>query len=252
MCSNHVSRSSTSDWPSRKWSKRGSHCVSVTKLSSRSCGHDAHRHIFAAEIQRDVGRGVLLLVPVLLEILQQEVAIADLAHLGREGKALAQVLAMLLDELIAIIDIGLGQDAGSTLAQIVGAAVEDAPEVDFSRSLPANAEEIAAVVHELRAFRGAAQAKVVEAHGPVGSLRAVLDAQQLVGGEIAEELVSENAVFIESQAAEEERRIVQVRGERRPIEDRHLLEIQDVVLRRDQLLVLAPACSSAGRSAAAR
>ena len=42
---------------------------------------EAHGHVFAAELQFDVGRGVLLLVPVLLEILLQEVAIADLAQL---------------------------------------------------------------------------------------------------------------------------------------------------------------------------
>ena len=71
---------------------------------------EAHRHVFAAEFQFQVGAGVLLLVPILLEILQQEVAIADLAHLGREGKASAQFLAMLFQEPVAIVDVGFGQD----------------------------------------------------------------------------------------------------------------------------------------------
>ena len=65
--------------------------------------------------------GVLLLVPLVLEVLQQEVAIADLAHFGREGEALGQLLAMLPEEAVAIVDVGLGQDAGPALAQVVGA-----------------------------------------------------------------------------------------------------------------------------------
>ena len=187
---------------------------------------------------RDVRRGVLLLVPVLLEILQQEVAIADLAQLGSEGEALAQFLAMLLDVAIAIVDVGLGQDVAAAQAQVVGAAIGNTPEFDVPRNRPGNAQKIAAVIFELRAFRQAPQAHVVQAHGPIGSHRAVLDAQQLVGGPIGKELVAEYAVMTDLDMADEERRVVQVCGERRPIENRRVLDVQQVVLRHDQLLVI--------------
>ncbi len=160
--------------------------------------HDAHRHVLAAERQVEVGRGVLLLVPVGLEVFQQEVAIADLAHFGRESEALAQVLAMLLDEAEAVGHVGFWQDAAAALAQVVGPAVLDAPEIDLSRNLPLDqAEEIVAVIDELRALRQPAGAHVIEAQRPIRSLRAVLDAQQLVGGPIGEDLRAENAVFHE-------------------------------------------------------
>ena len=65
----------------------------------------------------------------------------------------------------------------------------------FPATCPGMPKKIVAVVHELRALRQAAEAQVIEAHGPIGSLRAVLDAQQLVGGPIGEDLRAENAVF---------------------------------------------------------
>ena len=145
---------------------------------------------------------------------------------------------VLLQDPVVHVGIRFGLHAGPAVAEVVGPVVENAPQSDDPLGLAGNAQEFIAEVLELRAGGRAAQAHVVEGQGPIGPLGAVLDSEQLVAGPVREKLLAENAVIPVLDAAEVERRIVEVRGEDRPIEDRNVFDVQQVVPRRDQFLVV--------------
>ena len=102
--------------------------VWVTKSSSRAWPKRFQEMLPCVLLQLDVGRLVLQLVPFVLEVFLEEVAVADRADLGGELEAVGQLLAVLPEEAVAVIDVG--HDVRAVDAQVVEAAVVDAPVID--------------------------------------------------------------------------------------------------------------------------
>ena len=94
------------------------------------------------------------------------------------------------------------------------------------------------MVQERGAVAEAALAEVVEAEVPVGAGGRMVDAQQLVHVPVGQDLRAEHAVVLVLDAAEVVRRVVQVGGHDRPVEDGQVVEVEHVVPRRGQPVVL--------------
>ena len=71
----------------------------------------------------------------------------------------------------------------------------------------------------------AALAQVVGAQVPVGPRGRVADAEELVGVEVDHHLRAEDAVVADAHAVDDERRLFEVGGDRRPVEHRHAAEV---------------------------
>ena len=194
----------SSDWPSQKWSNRGSHSVSVKKSSSRAWAKMLHERVLAGALQFDVGRLVLQLVPLLLEVLLQEVAVADLADFGGELVAVGELLPVLPEEAVAVVGLR-ARGAGGRCPGCRNRCRRCPSNRPAGRPGRECRSSSVAVVEEGRAVAEAALAQVVEAQVPVGALRRLADAQQLVHVPVGQNLRAEDVSCWKRIAAEIER-----------------------------------------------
>ena len=89
-------------------------------------------------------------------------------------------------------------------------------------------------------------AEIVETDSEVGSLRRVANAEQLIGIEVGPHLRSIHVVVAHANAIDEERRLAQVGGDRRPIEDGNAAKIDEVASALGKLLMIGNDFASAG------
>src|SRR5689334_2300619 len=113
----------------------------------------------------------------------------------------------------AIAEVGLRLEVHPIRAQGIETTVVQTVNVDQSVGGPwRQAKEIGAVVAERGAERQAAIAEVVDVEQPIGPLRLLANAEDLVGVELREDLRAEDFVVLELRAAQIERGLLEIGG----------------------------------------
>src|SRR5690606_14839735 len=102
---------------------------------------------------------IFIPIPLVFEILLEEVTIADPADFRGHLVAVFQILAMLPQGTTAILRIGL--QISSPRTEIVVARVVDAPSFGFAECIAVDAEKVVAVIAEAGAATWSAFAEVI-------------------------------------------------------------------------------------------
>ena len=126
-------------------------------------------------------------------------------------------------------NVFFGHDVAAVEAEVVEAVVVDEPGVGAAGGGAGEREERVAGVFDAGAEAEAALAQVVEVEVPLDACRR-FDAEQLERVELEQRLEAEDRVVADADVVDVVARLFQVGRERRPVEDGHAADVQEVVL----------------------
>ena len=198
---------------------------------------DVDRELSVGVVAEELNAGglILLLIPLAFVVLLEEVAVTDPADFTGELPAAIEPMAMLAEHAVA--EVLFERDGATILPEVIEPIVVDAPRVDLALVGTRNAEQVAAFVGVERAQSESAFGHRVEDQVPLGSLRLITNAEQLVHVPVGQDLSAEDTVVLDGDLFEVVRGIGQVVTQHGPIEDGEALDVDEVVAAFGQVLV---------------
>ena len=216
-------------------------------------GFDRDRLVVERALEAHAGELVLVVVPFVLVVLLEERAVADPADFALHGPVVEQaadeVLAMVPERAAA--EVFFGHDVAAVEAEVVEAVVVDEPGVGAAGGRADELEERVAGVFDAGAEAEAALAEVIEVEVPLDAFGR-LDAEELKGVELEQRLEAEDRVVADADVVDVVARLLEVGGERGPVEDGHAADVDEVVLALRPAVVVDDRLAGAGSTSGSR